>query len=81
VLLEENNACATGALSRIGFRLIMLVLSLMIWLIVMVRLIGVKHLAEAMDNWLLVLVGYNSLTKKIFLADLRAEERAISRNL
>jgi len=48
---------------------------------VMVRLIGVKHLAEAMDNWLLVLVGYNSLTKKIFLADLRAEERAISRNL
>jgi len=66
---------------RKEIHLITLALLLMIWSAVMVRLIGVKHLAEAMDNWLLVLVGYNSLTKKIFLADLRAEERAISRNL
>jgi hypothetical protein len=48
VLLEENNARATGALSRKGVRLIMLALSLMTWLGVMVRLIGLKRLAAAM---------------------------------
>lgn len=39
-----------GVLSRKGIRLTTLALSLMTWLIVTVRLIGVKRLAVAMDS-------------------------------